>query len=260
MAWKKILLEGDAETEIEAADPLALAGDVSIVGSGKSLELINLKFETATELTIATGDITRTQVYHIIDTEADAASDDLDGIIGGADGMVLIIRPINTTRTVVVRHNQNAATTKNILLANADNVTLDDETDFIMLVYDASLDTNGAWVEVCRGYGAVASLSNTTPQAVGTTAAAGSGPAAARDDHVHDMGVGAIDAANLFASGVVDADAIAAGAVGNSEIDNAATDIALAQLILTPTAAGVGTVEGTIFYDSDDDHLYLYQV
>ncbi len=51
-----------------------------------------------------------------------------------------------------------------------------------------------------------------------------------------------------------------ASSVGNSQMDNAATDIALAQLILTPAVSGTGTTEGTLFYDSDDDHLYVYVV
>jgi len=48
--------------------------------------------------------------------------------------------------------------------------------------------------------------------------------------------------------------------VGAVEINDAATDIAFAQVVLTPAAAGVGTVEGTLFYDSTDDHLYAYVV
>ena len=51
---------------------------------------------------------------------------------------------------------------------------------------------------------------------------------------------------------------LTANSVGNSEIDNSATDIALAQVILTPTTTGTGTTVGTLFYDSDDDHLYVY--
>ena len=46
--------------------------------------------------------------------------------------------------------------------------------------------------------------------------------------------------------------------VGATEIDDAATDIAFAQLILTPAASGVGTAEGSLFYDSTDDHVYVY--
>ena len=53
---------------------------------------------------------------------------------------------------------------------------------------------------------------------------------------------------------------LTAGSVGNTELNNTATDIALAQLILTPAVAGTGTTEGTVFYDSDDNHLYVYVV
>lgn len=51
-----------------------------------------------------------------------------------------------------------------------------------------------------------------------------------------------------------------ANSVGNSQIDNTATDIAFAQIVLTPAVTGTGTTEGTLFYDSDDDHLYVYVV
>jgi hypothetical protein len=45
-----------------------------------------LNYAAATELTIATGAITVTQSQHTVDTEADAASDDLDTISGGTAG------------------------------------------------------------------------------------------------------------------------------------------------------------------------------
>jgi len=34
----------------------------------------------------------------------------------------------------------------------------------------------------------------------------------------------------------------------------------LSELVFTPKASSPSTVEGTTFYDSDDDHLYIYQV
>lgn len=107
-------------------------------------------FTADTELTIATGDIAATQDYHRIDTEADAASDNLDGITGGSDGDILLIRPENTARTVVVRHNQNAANVKNILLQGGNNYTMDDDSDMLLLVYEGGIDTNGAWIEIAR--------------------------------------------------------------------------------------------------------------
>lgn len=53
---------------------------------------------------------------------------------------------------------------------------------------------------------------------VATAAAAGTGTVPARSDHVHKIGTGAINAAGMFAAGVVDAAAIATDAVGTAEI------------------------------------------
>ena len=116
--------------------------------------------------------------------------------------------------------------------------------------------------------GDAAALSIATPALVGTTTAPGSATDASKSDHVHEMGVGTIDNANQFGAGVVDAAAIATDAVDSAEIaadavkaaeiDAAATDIEFSQILLTPKASATGTVEGTIFYDSDDDHAYLY--
>jgi len=116
--------------------------------------------------------------------------------------------------------------------------------------------------------GDAAALSTATPALVGTTTAPGSATDASKSDHVHEMGVGAIDNANQFGAGVVDAAAIAtdavdsaeikADAVAAAEISDTATDITFAQVILKPAASGTGTGEGTIYYDSDDDHAYIY--
>jgi len=318
VAWKQIILAGD----IEATDPLALAGDVTIVGSGKSLEVINLKAETATELTIATGDITVTQLYHNVDTEADAATDDLVGINGGNDGQLLILRPNNDARTVVVKHNGSAAAADNILMANNDDFSMDDEDDVLLLIYEAALDTNGAWVEIARNIGAAAVLSDTVPNtiepddaasagtaseasrqdhehaivgaaagniapddtaaegtatsfarsdhvhgitaavpsSVGTTAAEGSGTSFVRDDHVHDLGNGSIDAAALFAADVVEPAAVLdTGVFTMGKLTLTGADPS-SEIILTPKVSSASTTEGTMFYDSDDNHLYVYVV
>ena len=61
-------------------------------------------------------------------------------------------------------------------------------------------------------------------------------------------------------AGSVDGTNIANNAVGAAHIDETDTAITLAQVVLTPTASGTGTTEGTVFYDSDDDHLYVYVV
>lgn len=51
---------------------------------------------------------------------------------------------------------------------------------------------------------------------------------------------------------------LTADSVGSSEVDETATDIEFAQIVLTPAASGTGTAEGTLFYDSTDDHVYIY--
>lgn len=94
----------------------------------------------AGELTIATGAVTVTGTYHTIDTEADAASDDLDTISGGNDGQVLIIQAENTARTVVAKDG-----TGNLNLAG--DFSLDNTQDSLMLLFSSALS---AWVEISR--------------------------------------------------------------------------------------------------------------
>ena len=53
---------------------------------------------------------------------------------------------------------------------------------------------------------------------------------------------------------------VVADGIGAAEINDTATDIAFKQIILTPTTTGTGTTEGTLMYDSDDNHLYVYVV
>jgi hypothetical protein len=91
---------------------------------------------TATELTIASGVVTATRGYHLVDTESDGASDDLDTISGGVDGMRLTIRPAHTDRTVVVKDG-----TGNI--QGPGDVTLDSSHDTCSMIYDATLT---AWL------------------------------------------------------------------------------------------------------------------
>jgi hypothetical protein len=95
---------------------------------------------TGNELTIATGAITVTHSRHTVDTEADAASDDLATINGGVDGMELTIRAADSARSVVVKDG-----TGNIQCAG--DFTMDHVNDTIRLMFDDGLS---AWVEVSR--------------------------------------------------------------------------------------------------------------
>lgn len=114
--------------------------------SATSLDLIGnnldnvgtLNLNAATELTIATGAITAVQSYHRVDTEADAATDDLDTINGGTEGDILIIRAENDARTVSVTEAGN-------IVLSAAPFALDNVQDTLTLLYDG---TN--WLEISR--------------------------------------------------------------------------------------------------------------
>ncbi len=93
----------------------------------------SLTWTSATELTIATGAITVTQELHRVDTEGDAASDDLVTINGGADGLTVMLRAENAERTVVLKDG-----TGNLELGGAD-VSLDDTDKWVKLCYDGTL-------------------------------------------------------------------------------------------------------------------------
>jgi hypothetical protein len=107
-------------------------------------EIVELELQNATELTISSGAVTRTQAYHTIDTEGDAGTDDLETISGGTEGDLLVIRPASDTRTVVVKHNAG-----NIWLIGKADVTLDDLKDHIAFVYT----TSGFWCDIGGGAG-----------------------------------------------------------------------------------------------------------
>lgn len=96
----------------------------------------NLDFATSSELTIASGAATPTQNWHTVDTEGDAASDNLDTLTAtnATDGFVLFLRANHADRTVVVKHN-----TGNIYSANGEDLTLDETRKFIVAIYDGTL-------------------------------------------------------------------------------------------------------------------------
>lgn len=107
-------------------------------------------FVGATELTISSGAVTVAGNYHTIDTEGDAASDDLESISLGTDieeASLLIFRPDNDARTVVVKHDVG-----NILCVGGADFTLDDEEDFCVAIYDAGL---AKWLVMFGGGGSI---------------------------------------------------------------------------------------------------------
>ncbi len=92
----------------------------------------------ATKLTIASGIVTFTKSFHVIDTEADSASDDLDTIHGGSDGDILILQISSNSRAVTVKDN-----TGNIRLSS--DFTMDVTSDKLVLIHVGS-----NWHELSR--------------------------------------------------------------------------------------------------------------
>lgn len=125
---------GSTNLTLGSGDLTVSAGDVKI-----SSGFLNLG--GVSEVTIAAGAITASRSYHFVDTEGDAASDDLDTINGGSNGDLLIIRAVSSSRTVVAKDG-----TGNLNLAG--DFTMDNATDSLTLIYDTTL--GGVWVELSR--------------------------------------------------------------------------------------------------------------
>ncbi len=135
------LLKWKGEKEIQQISyPL---DDVSktIIGIGSSTADDFLETLRPTEVTISSGAITVSQTYHTVDTEGDAATDDLDTINDTAtlnETALLILRADSSSRTVVLKDG-----TGNLRLAG--DCTLDHNRDTITLI-----GTGGVWYELAR--------------------------------------------------------------------------------------------------------------
>ena len=231
---------------------------------------------TATELTIDTdGEITVTQMVHTVDTFEDAASDDLVTINGGTTISLIIIRPANDGRTVVVKN-----ATGNIVLRGGADITLNDITDHVMLFWDT---TNSNWVGVGGGGGGLSDVvDDATPQLGGAldvnekAIQDGDGDTklqleeGADDDHIR-MDVGGTGGDNVFLlhdTGILDLPKQSAARVdritsvfsvdsatltnldGNSEIYDIQNEYNSTTDVFTCTEAGIYLVEGVAFFVS----------
>lgn len=125
-------------------DPDSTAGGRDLGSTSKQWDQIHAKtlnLSGTAELTIDSGAVTVTQSLHTLDTEADAASDDLDTITAAAGmgaGAILILGPEDVARVVTLKNG-----TGNLVL-NEDFI-LSAANRRILLQYDG---TN--WNEIAR--------------------------------------------------------------------------------------------------------------
>jgi hypothetical protein len=132
------MLVVDAGLDAVGIGGAAVAG-VELTVTGDEVVTGFFGLGTPSTLTIATGAVTATKSYHLIDTEGGLATDDVDNINGGTDGSILFVRAANSARTVVCKDS-----TGNLRLAG--DCTLDDAHDTLTL-----LNLSGTvWEELAR--------------------------------------------------------------------------------------------------------------
>jgi hypothetical protein len=100
---------------------------------------------TRANATIAGGAVTAVGNALILDTEAAAATDDLDTISGGQTGQIMVLQTANSSRDVVVKHG-----TGNLFLNGRVDFTLTGTRDKLVLMCIST-----EWHEIGRGDNAV---------------------------------------------------------------------------------------------------------
>ena len=135
-------LDGKSDLVLNRNEGATVASD----GSTYYIEggvIRDVVYKDGGELTISTGEVTvDDKTYFTIDTESDAASDDLDTINGEFDGKVITIAAQDASRTVVVKHN-----TGNIYNPFQRDINLEDVYSNIVLRYEADLSR---WVVISQ--------------------------------------------------------------------------------------------------------------
>lgn len=152
-----------AITSLEDADQLIIADNSDSDASKKvtfgnffqGIGQVNYAPKSAT---IASGEITYSGAYMVIDTEGAASSDDLETINGGSDGDILILKMEDSSRNIVVKNGSG-----NILNSRSpDDIILGRTRDSILLIYNgrtsqwevvaASVELDFARLKATNGY------------------------------------------------------------------------------------------------------------
>ena len=150
-----IVLRGDSDIEIEhnasiicpgaenitltVENPSAIfaedGGVAKCLVSGQSFSTPLLNQDASSELTVTAGAITPTLAAHTIDTEGDAASDDLVTINGAnfQAGNILYLSVVNASRVVTLKNG-----TGNLALPNNEDIVLSDPEQTVPLRFDGS--------------------------------------------------------------------------------------------------------------------------
>lgn len=146
-----LTVAGDSEVvDLNVSADLDVGGGLTVAGDGavenlavaSNLTTTRLNLTKGSELTIAVGVVTVTGSFHEVDTESDAAEDDLVTINGGSNGDFLILRPANAARRVRLRSSGN-------ILVD-DGTYLESNILGTFLVFDGALN---AWLVLAPSAG-----------------------------------------------------------------------------------------------------------
>lgn len=163
--------DADAIAAVEGEATLDLTGDVTIAGAktlkvdvidekdadaGVTTENVTAK-DGSIELhhgtdTISSDEITSPTGGYIIAAAEASTTDDLDGIGGGANGRIIVIRA-DAGDVITVRHDDagGGSGRKIFLFNNLDIALTGGDDNSLILIYDEALDSgNGAWFEIAR--------------------------------------------------------------------------------------------------------------
>lgn len=128
----------------------------------KNAKFKTFGFSSSSELTIASGVVTPTQTYHTLDTQGDAAADDLDtiAVTNIPDGHLVVLRIENVARVVTLKNG-----TGNLQLINGD-IIMNFTTGVVVLMRVGS-----NFVQVVNGFAGdvVAGTPSTAPVAFTST-------------------------------------------------------------------------------------------
>ncbi len=137
---------------------ITIDSDLALAGLYKIKKALALDFQPSAELTIATGAVTQTQSYHTVDTESDAASDDLDTITIATDMSVLLLTLENAARIVTLKHG-----TGNLNLPDDADIVMAENTVYFLLYNGSAWNLVGS---SASGGGDVSASANITNNAI----------------------------------------------------------------------------------------------
>lgn len=140
LGWVSAYTNADAVAAAEAEDPFDHAGVVNFAK--------NLNLAKSTETIDGNDEITAPTTSWVYLTSA-GATDNLEGIGAGTEGQIAYLTP-TAGKDITLVHDGTVTAGKKLMIAGEANVTLDEDHDLVIAIYDA---TAQVWVVLVPGTG-----------------------------------------------------------------------------------------------------------